>query len=283
MAANTSIITLHQPKPAMTGAERARAFRERKRAKAKAAPGALAPVPKPAVTSPQTVTRPVTPPVTPRHARPIAPMALTIAALALAAVGVTMNGYSAMSLGSTDLAGLLFLTLGVAADLAALAIPTCAALLWRTHQRGAAMAGWAIWLVTFTFAVTASIGFASLNISDVTSARASRITPTVTMAQISLTDAMAARDRECVHGVGKFCREREQGVNDRRQAVDTAMRDVAQTADPQTEAAVKAVAWLSMGALKPSADDFSMLRLILLALLPQVGGILLMVGRVHRR
>jgi len=35
--------------------------------------------------------------------------------------------------------------------------------------------------------------------------------------------------------------------------------------------------------LRPSGDDFIMLRLILLALLPQIGGILLMVGRVHRR
>jgi hypothetical protein len=34
--------------------------------------------------------------------------------------------------------------------------------------------------------------------------------------------------------------------------------------------------------LKPAADDFAMLRLVLLALLPQVGGLLLMVGRVHR-
>jgi hypothetical protein len=34
---------------------------------------------------------------------------------------------------------------------------------------------------------------------------------------------MAARDRECRSGVGKFCREREAAVNERRQALDTAM------------------------------------------------------------
>jgi hypothetical protein len=32
--------------------------------------------------------------------------------------------------------------------------------------------------------------------------------------------------------------------------------------------------------LRPTGDDFAMLRLILLALLPQLGGILLMVGRL---
>jgi len=40
------------------------------------------------------------------------------------------------------------------------------------------------------------------------------------------------------------------------------------------------VAWVSRGMLRPTGDDFAMLRLILLALLPQIGGILLMVGRL---
>ena len=32
--------------------------------------------------------------------------------------------------------------------------------------------------------------------------------------------------------------------------------------------------------MQPAGDDFAMLRLVLLALLPQIGGILLMVGRL---
>jgi hypothetical protein len=133
--------------------------------------------------------------------------------------------------------------------------------------------------MTFVFAVIAGIGFASTNISDMTMARASRVTPAVATAQAALADATAARDRECRGGVGKFCREREAAVNERRVALDTAMRSVEQTADPQTQAAIRIVAWLSRGALQPSGDDFAMLRLVLLALLPQVGGILLMIGR----
>jgi hypothetical protein len=104
----------------------------------------------------------------------------------------------------------------------------------------------------------------------------------VTTAQAALTDAMAARDRECKGGVGKFCRERESAVTERRQALDAAMHSVEQTADPQTEAARRIVAWLSHGVLQPSGDDFAMLRLILLAILPQIGGILLMIGRGAR-
>src|SRR5882724_3573328 len=192
---------------------------------------------------------------------------------------MTMNGWSARSLGSTATAAWLFLAIGVAADLVALVIPSCAASLWQGRHRATALAGWVVWLMTFIFAVTASIGFASVNIAGVTMARLGRVTPAVTTAQAALADAMTARDRECKGGIGKFCREREAAVTERRQAVDVAMRSVEQTADPQTESAIRIIAWASRGLLQPSGDDFAMLRLVLLALLPQIGGILLMVGR----
>jgi hypothetical protein len=109
--------------------------------------------------------------------------------------------------------------------------------------------------------------------------RASRVTPAVTSAQAALTDAIAARDRECKGGVGKFCREREAAVAERRQVLDSAMTSVGQAADPPTDAAIKLVAWISGGMMRPAPEDFAMLRLILLALLPQIGGMLLLVGR----
>jgi hypothetical protein len=211
----------------------------------------------------------------------VAPLLLSVAALALAGVGITMNGLFARSLGSSDTAGWLFLAVGVAADLVALVMPSCAAALWQAGQRATSLVGWGVWAMTFVFAVTAGIGFASVNIADVTLLRASRTTPAVQTAQAVLDDAIAARDRECKGGVGKFCREREATVNDRRQALDAAMHSVEKTADPQTDAAVRIVAWVSRGALQPTGNDFAMLRLVLLALLPQIGGILLMVGR-HR-
>jgi hypothetical protein len=277
---SASVISLHQPRPtkAKTPAERARAYRERKKSTLPAVVPAPAPVstrvtPRP----PEVVTFFVTP--SRRHA---APMLLQAAALALAVVGMTMNGWFARSLGATDTAGCLFLTIGVAADLVALVIPSCAASLWQARHRATALAAWAVWLMTFIFAVTASIGFASVNIADVTMSRSSRQTPATVTAQAALSDAMAARDRECKGGVGKFCREREAAVTERRQAVDLAVGTVTQTADPQTEAAIRTVAWASRGMLQPTGDDFAMLRLVLLALLPQIGGILLMVGRAHR-
>jgi hypothetical protein len=216
--------------------------------------------------------------VVPSRRHPAAVL-LSIAAVALAVVGITINGWFARSLGSSDVAGWLFLSVGVAADLVALVMPSCAAGLWQTGQRATALVGWAIWLVTFVFAVTAGVGFASTNISDVTTARASRLTPAIADAQAALTDAMAARDRECKSGVGKFCREREAAVAERRQVLDSAVASVRQTADPQSDAAIKLVTWVSYGMLRPDREDFAMLRLVLLALLPQIGGILLLVGR----
>jgi hypothetical protein len=68
-------------------------------------------------------------------------------------------------------------------------------------------------------------------------------------------------------------------VNERRRVLTEAMRAVERTADPQTEAATRMVAWLSGGMVKATAEDFAMVRLFLLALLPQLGGVLLMIGR----
>jgi hypothetical protein len=293
------VIPLHQvplTKKGKTGAERARANRPRKRPKAKVATSAEAEAPsseslippeflsvdsataETPVTQPPAMTSHTDEPVAPSR-RQLAPALLSAAALVLAAVGITINGWFARSLGSSDVAGWLFLAVGVAADLVALVMPSCAVGLWLAGQRATALVGWCVWLMTFVFAVTAGIGFASTNISDVTLARASRVTPAVMNAQAALADAMAARDRECKGGVGKFCREREAAVAERRQFLDTAVASVGQTADPQTDAAIKLVTWVSGGLLRPAAEDFAMLRLILLALLPQIGGILLMVGR----
>lgn len=298
---SASIIPLHQVPPkkrARAGGQRTKPQRKRKPRKPKAAVSedmdlaaseSLIPpeflsadldlseppiAPAPAPTATLAVAEPVT-----RSRRQIAPVLLSTAALALAGVGITMNGWFARSLGSSDIAAGLFLAIGVAADLVALVMPSCAAGLWQAGHRATALVGWSVWAMTFVFAVTAGIGFASVNIADVTMARASRVTPAIQTAQAALNDAMAARDRECKGGVGKFCREREAAVADRRQVLDVAMRSVEQTADPQTEAAVRIVAWVSRGLLQPTGNDFAMLRLVLLALLPQIGGILLMVGR----
>lgn len=269
-----SIHTLHQPK-AQTPAERARAYRLRKKGGLQNASQNVevtavkqSRVPEIGALRGQTVT----------PSRSLAQVLLIGTSLGLAVVGITMNGWFAHSLGSSVIAGWLFAAIGVAADLVALSVPSAAASLWQTRQRASAVAGWLVWVLTFAFAVTAGIGFASVNITDVTASRASRVTPAVTNAQAAVADAVAARDREC-GVVGKNCRAREDVVNERRRALDVAMKTVEQAADPQTEAASRIVAWVTVGLLQPNGNDVAMLRLVLFALLPQLGGILLMVGK----
>jgi hypothetical protein len=308
-----SVIPLHQVplkrKTDKTGAERAKAYRQRKKQKANLVAAPVVELPSSeSLTPPESlsadggIVEPAVPqlPVALRHKEPVTRPAVAIeptvtasrcnlasillmtAALALGTVGITINGWFTRSLGVSDVAGWLFLAVGVAADVVALVMPSCAAGLWQSGRRATALVGWTLWLVTFVFAVTAAVGFASTNISDVTMARASRTTPAVTAAQAALSDAMAARDRECKGGVGKVCREREAAVAERRQILDSAMTSVGQAADPQTDAAIKLVAWGSGGMLRPAPEDFAMLRLALLVLLPQMGGILMMVGRNSR-
>ena len=57
-----------------------------------------------------------------------------------------------------------------------------------------------------------------------------------------------------------------------------ARQQVAATADPQLAAAQKLVHWASWSHIEPTADDFANLRLLLLALLPQLSGLILMVA-----
>src|SRR5215469_14235610 len=126
---SVSVIPLHQvpqKRKAKTGAERAKAYRQRKKTSAvSAAPPSsehLVPLDSPSADSanaallgpsgmrqlesapaPTVSLHPVA-----RLRRSIAPVLLSTAALALAGVGITMNGWFARSLGSTD-AGWLFL------------------------------------------------------------------------------------------------------------------------------------------------------------------------------
>jgi hypothetical protein len=211
----------------------------------------------------------------------IASYCLMAAALALAGVGLVMNGWFARTLGSTDLAGWTFLAGGTANDVVALTVPAAAARLWLARRRVIAAVAWLVWSASFVFALISGLGFASVNIADTNLARASRVTPAVTIAQAALRDAVTSRDRECASGVGRVCRDREQTVIERQRALDAAIGSVERAVDPQTDAASKIVAWLSGGHANPTAADFAMLRLLLLSLLPQVGGLLLMIGRAR--
>jgi hypothetical protein len=70
-----------------------------------------------------------------------------------------MNAMFGHSLGASDAAQWLFVAVGMASDCAALVLPSSAAAAWAAARRGVSRPA----LVTFAFAVTAGIGFASHN------------------------------------------------------------------------------------------------------------------------
>jgi membrane protein implicated in regulation of membrane protease activity len=166
----------------------------------------------------------------------------------------------------------LFLAMGVATDIAALILPTVATLIRGPRK----LAAWGLWSLTFAFALSASLGFASVNITDTRMARTQGTNGVIETDERELQDAERIRDQECKK-VGPICQQRRNEVVTKQAKRDADRSTI--VADPQADGATKLIRWLSAGHVAPTADDFSMLRLALLTLLPQVGGLVLMVAR----
>jgi hypothetical protein len=193
--------------------------------------------------------------------------------LALFGTAVCANGLYAWSLGSSDVAGAVFSAIGIAADTLVFLLPSVAAAQWRSGRRIRSMVGWLVYGPALAFAVSGSVGFASLNIADVVAARSSRSSPAVELAQRRLDVATKQTAVECQR-IGPLCRQRQ---GEERQALAdlaNAQSMMAQTADPQVAATSRLVAWMTPW--RPSADDLGLGRLALLTLLPQLGGLVLM-------
>jgi hypothetical protein len=273
--------TTTEAEMAKTGAQRVREYRERRREEQNRILQC--------VNQPVDLIRDVTPPVTlhvtpvtvrepilPRIGRSLLCTVLVGSALALAGTGIIVNGWYARSLGSTEFAGWLFLAVGVATDAAALALPSWATVIWR-RSRMRALGAWGLWSLTFAFALSASLGFASVNIADTRVARTTGTNPVIEDDKEALRTARDREARECKSGNGVNCRKRIDEAYKQQDKLDSDRSKV--VGDPQSDGASKLVRWLSVDRVVPSADDFAMFRLALLTLLPQVGGLLLMVAR----
>jgi hypothetical protein len=292
-------------KPDPTAAERARRYRARRRL-------ALAP----AWRDTLPVTQAVTPPVT-AHAtigkqnsratvapiearvtvmpprRPAAPWTaavLVIIALAITALALVINGQTGWRFGTTPLAAVTFAGLALAADLLAIVLPAAAVALWHVRRRGLAMAAWSTWIVAASLATLASLGFVELHTEDTAAAQGAAVATStaladqraagITAARLAFTTATKQREAECAVR-GARCREREA---DERTALGTLNAAIAApvppapiiaTADPQVTAALRLTTWAG---LKLTADDVVNLRLVLMAMLPNIAGLVLMFG-----
>jgi hypothetical protein len=122
---------------------------------------------------------------------------------------------------------------------------------------------------------------ASIVSTDQAAARADRQTEGVRTAEQALEVARAKRDEACGRGLGKTvaCQSRQAEVTKLEGKQTLATIKVASQAKPESADFAKLVAWLSNDTLHPGADDFDMLGLFFRTLLPQVGGLVLMLAR----
>jgi hypothetical protein len=156
-----------------------------------------------------------------------------------------------------------------------------AATVWARRQLGRFLVACLVWPLLFVFALTNSLGFASFNLSEVSQTRSERITPAVSDAQRKVEARTAYKTEECKK-LGDRCRQAVKDEQAAFQELTEARQTVLATADPQISSAAKLVSWVSADRFHPSAGDFAMLRLFLLTLLPQLGGLILMVSTIAR-
>jgi hypothetical protein len=98
--------------------------------------------------------------------------AVIASALALAAVGMTINARFAASLGQSPDASVMLAALGWVADVLALILPAAGARLFLTRQWWACTAAWCIWCAALGVTLLATAGWSATNISDSLKARA---------------------------------------------------------------------------------------------------------------
>lgn len=158
---------------AMSGAERARRFRERERLKVLKLPSVTprnAPVTidiTPDIT-PSKLTPVVTPTVTPKLAGGF----ISLCTVTLFGVALALNASYWAAQGQTPLYAGLFMAAGVAIEGMNFVMPTGIGWAWRLGHRWWAVAAVPIWAVVLGMAILADAGFASTNIGDSIATRA---------------------------------------------------------------------------------------------------------------
>ena len=215
-----------------------------------------------------------------------------IAVLALISFGVIalalfINGQTGWHFGTSSLASMTFMGLAIAGDVLAFVLPATVVALWHGRRRRLASMALLTCVAVSMLAVLNTLGFVELHTTDtaagrqaiVTTASAStdRRNATITAAQLALTTAAKQREAECAVR-GARCRDREADERATLAALNAAVAvpiPAAATiadADPQITATLRLANWAG---LKLTATDVVNLRLVLMALLPNIAGLVL--------
>jgi hypothetical protein len=220
---------------------------------------------------------------------------LVALALAIAGLALIINAQTGWGFGTSPLSAATFAGLAIAADLLAIVLPSTALALWWNRRHLLASAAWATWTVVVTMAMMASVGFASLHLGDTAAARAAIVTSstaaadqrsaTIEAARAAADAATKSRLAECGRR-GPLCRDLEHVEQARMSELAAAIASPVPAAatiadaDPQVTATVRLARWVGLGV---TATDISNLRLALMALLPNLAGLVLCFGVALRR
>jgi hypothetical protein len=214
--------------------------------------------------------------------------------LAIAALAIGINAQAGWRYGTSPLASLTFAGLSVAADMLALVLPTAAAALWWHGRPGLSAGAWATWALATAMATLASVGYASLHISDTVASRAAIVTTAaaasnqrataIDAAKAAADAATTARTAECLRRRPK-CRDLEHAEQGRMTDLAAAIAlpippaVTIADADPQVAGALRLAAWagLSLGEI-----DVANIRLALMGVLPNLAGLVLAFGAALR-
>ena len=316
-----NVVTLNpvpaKPKPRGRSAKRPRTPRSRRRRTSP--PPAMMPE---AAAALQAIAR-SDPAIDPAARAAVPPRVLAAAVFALglltAAVGLYLNASFLWKFGRTSESGLVLAVVGLVTDTITLVLPATIMVLWQQSRRALALAGAAMYAVAVAMTLLTAIGFAATNIDDAIAGRGAATAQREALRdeidrlksereglvfiptdRSAVAAAQTARDQECGR-VGPNCRQRVAELNavlrDKAAAAGAAELDAriaAQeralnalpalaSADPQTEAARAAVMWLSRGHVTASSEDIRMTRVLGIAAVLFMAGLLLAFGTALRQ
>ena len=202
--------------------------------------------------------------------------ALVVIAYGFFGLGIGINVWNAMT-GATLAEMALPAAFGVLAEAVVFFLPARAL----TLPLGRQVLAWALFAFISVFALTNSLRMASVIAADQATARAERQTEGIRTADHALDVARSKRDEACGPGHGKAvaCKIRQAEVTKLEANQNQATAKVVAQARPESGDFARLVTWVSRGAIQPGADGFAMLWLLFRTLLPQVGGLVLMLAQ----
>jgi hypothetical protein len=220
----------------------------------------------------------------------IAAGVLALALIALGGIQLAVDAQYAGSFGRTPIETALQAVQGIAIGLAAMILPSVAAVLRRAGYRSWSHLAWLIWPGFLMLTILAGMGFSAGGLSDTLAGRAASIerarsameqrTQSIAMAQRAADTAMESRKAECVPR-GPRCRDREADERVALAALNAAigmplpLSSVVGSADPGGDAAAANLVWLSGGAIHATAADIERIWIAGRAVMPALAGLIL--------